>query len=522
MKKLIVLLSILLTSLSISAQLIQVSQYWDIQHTILRTQYTVIKSTNEKQGVYKEWSSNRNLVVECNYVKNELNGVFKEYFDVPGLLVRHTVNYKNGQKDGFDKTWNYENKTTNQTLTYEELVASGLKPKIYLSEKKEYKNGEKTNNFIEFSATGDTLEYSNQTVIDANTYIVEHKSGADKSEVKYKRINNNSLYDEEVYRKQWKHDSNHGWYLSLSRDKEKGIISALEYYNNGNKRFEAIDGTPQFIGHKEITYSENGKPKTIKNFKKGEETCFSLTAYDENGLLQSETFSNPSYSNFYENGLLARKDTSDFTIHYYTNGKMRQVINNKLHIIANLDENGTLLNKIEGAYEEKYSIENGNNIKTVYYQKTPIAKYINDKLRFEVKDNTTTEYNENGNKTSEISYKQAQAPYVQTSDGRYYEIGSFYYEKSYSTIGEATIEVKKEFDISGNLSSLKETVNNGKDKDGTEIIITDVTYNSDGTVKTELKRTNNNRTVIYTMFEYEYPKEKQKIKSKQEIKKITF
>ena len=64
---------------------------------------------------------------------------------------------------------------------------------------------------------------------------------------------------------------------------------------------------------------------------------------------------------------------------------------------------------------------------------------------------------------------------------------------SYSTIGEVTIEVKKEFDISGNLSSLKETVNNGKDKDGTDIIITDVTYNSDGTVKTELKRTNNNR-----------------------------
>ena len=82
--------------------------------------------------------------------------------------------------------------------------------------------------------------------------------------------------------------------------------------------------------------------------------------------------------------------------------------------------------------------------------------------------------------------------------------------------------MKKEFDTNGNLSSLKETVYKDKDKDGTDIVISDITYNSDGTVQMELKRTNNDRTVIYTMFEYEYPKEKQKIKSKREIKKITF
>jgi len=295
MKKLILSLSILLTSLSISAQFTQISRYWDLHHTILREQYTVIKATNEKQGVYKEWSSNRNLVVVCNYTKNELNGIFMEYFDVPGLLVRHTANYKNGQKNGLDKTWNYENNTTNQTLTYEELVASGLKPKIYLSERKEYKNGEKTNNYIEFSTSGDTLEYSNQTVIDANTYIVIYKNVVGKSEVKYKRINSNSLYDEEVYRKQWENNSNHGWFLSLHRDTEKGIIHALKYYNNGNKQFEAVDGAPDFIGHKEIRYYENGKPQTIKSFKKGEEKCFYLATYDENGLLLSETY-DPLYT----------------------------------------------------------------------------------------------------------------------------------------------------------------------------------------------------------------------------------
>jgi len=521
MKKLILSLSILLISLSISAQLTQISEYWDIQHTNLRSQYTVNKATNEKQGVYKEWSSNRNQVVECNYAKNELNGIFTEYFDVPGLIVRHTVNYKNGQKDGLDKTWNYENNTTNQTLIYEELVARGLKPKIYLSKKLEYKKGEKTNNYIEFSASGDTIENSKQTEIDANTYIVNYKGLATKSEVKYKRINSNSLYDEEVYRKQWENNSNHGWYLSLNRDKEKGIIYVLKYYNNGNKQFEAVDGAPDFIGHKEITYSENGKPQTIKSFKKGEEECFYLATYDENGKIIKEQRTG-KYTNSYENGLLARKDTSDFTILYYANGKMRKVINNKLHFEANYDENETLLNKIDGAYEEKYSIENGNKTTILYYQKNPISKYINDKLRFEVKDNITTEYNENGNKTHEVSYKQAQTPYVKTNDGRYYLIGDFYYEETYSKIGETTIKVTKEFDTNGNISSLQEIVNKGKDKDGTDIVVTDITYNTDGTVKTELKRTNNDRTVIYTMFEYEYPKEKQKIKSKHEIKKITF
>lgn len=521
MKKLILSLSILLTSLSIFAQFTQISEYWDIYHTNLQKQYTVIKATNEKQGVYKAWSSDRNLILECNYVKDKLQGKYTEYFDVPGLTVRYIVNYKNGQKEGWEKTWGYENKTNNPLLTYEKLIASGLKPKIYLSEKQEYKNGEKTNNFIKFSANGDTLEYFNQTEIDANTYIVTYRGVAGKSEVKYKRVNNNSLYDEEVYRKQWENNSNHGWYLSLHRDTEKGIIYVLKYYNNGNKQFEAIDGAPEFIGHKEITYSENGKPQTIKSFKKGEEKCFYLATYDENGKIIKEQRTG-EYTNSYENGLLARKDTSDYTFLYYANGKMRQAINNKLHVEVNYDENETPLNKIVGDYEERYSVENGNNITVVYYQKKPISKYINDKLRFEVKNNITTEYDEKGNKTSEVSYRQAQAPYIKTSDGRYYLIGNFYYEETYSNIGEATIEVKKEFDTSGNISSLKETVYKGKDKDGTDIVVTDIAYNSDGTVKTELKRTNKDKTVIYTMFEYEYSKDKQKIKSKQEIKKITF
>jgi len=521
MKKLILSLSILLTSLSISAQLNQISEYWNIQHTNLRSQYTVNKVTNEKQGVYKEWSLKRNLLVECNYAKNEINGVFTEYFDVPGLIVRHTANYKNGQKNGWEKTWDCENNTTNKTLLCEELVDRGLKPKFYLSKKLEYKNGEKTNNYIEFSASGDTIENSKQTEIDANTYIVNYKGLATKSEVKYKRINSNSLYDEEVYRKKWENNSNHGWYLSLHRDTEKGIIYVLKYYNNGNKQFEAVDGTPDFIGHKEITYSENGKPQSIKSFKKGEEECFYLATYDENGKIIKEQRIG-EYSNSYENGVLARKDTSDYTFLYYANGKMRKAINNKLHVEVNYDENEIPLNKIGRDYEERYSVENGNKITVVYYQKKPISKYINDKLRFEVKDNITTEYNENGNKTSEVSYRQAQAPYIETKDGRYYLIGDFYYEETYSKIGETTIEVKKEFDPSGNISSLQETVNKGKDKDGTDIVVTDITYNTDGTVKTELKRTNNDRTVIYTMFEYEYPKEKQKIKSKREIKKIIF
>lgn len=518
MKKLILSLSILLTSLSISAQLTQISEYWDVRRTNLRAQYTVNKATNEKQGVYKEWSITRNLLVKCNYAKNELNGALIEYFDVPGLIVRHTANYKNGQKDGIDKTWNYENNTTNQTLIYEELVARGLKPKIYLSEKQEYKNGEKTNNFIEFSASGDTIEYSQQTAVDANTYIVAYKGAAGKSEVTYKRKNVSSPYNE-VIRKQWKNDSNHGWYLSLHIDREKGFNYVLEYYNNGNKRFETADGAPEFIGHKEITYSEKGKPQLMKNFKKGEETCFLLTTYDENGVLLSEAFRDPLYTNFYENGVLAKKDSSDYTFLYYPNGKLHQGINNTLHIVMTYDESGTLLNKIDGQFEEKYSVENGNKVKVVYYQRMPIAKYINKKLRFEVKDNITTEYDENGNKTSEVSYRKAQAPYIQ-SDGHYYQIGSFYCEKL--DIGDATIEVKKEFDTSGNISSLKEIVYKGKDKDGTDIVVTDITYNTNGTVKTELKRTNKDRAVIYTMFEYEYPKEKQKIKNKQEIKKITF
>jgi len=293
MKKLILSLSILLISSSIFSQIAQISRYWDLHHTILREQYTVIKATNEKHGVYKEWSSNRNLIVVCNYVKNELSGIFTEYFDVPNLIIRHTANYKNGQKNGLDKTWNYENNTTNQTLTYEELVASGLKPKIYLSERKEYKNGKKTNNYIEFSISGDTLEYSNQTEIDANTYIITYKNVMDRNETKYKRINNNSLYDKAVSRKQWKKDSNHGWYLSYHQDTEKNIVYALRYRSNGNKEFEVINGSPDFIGRKEITYYENGKPQTIKNFRKGEEECFLVITYDENGL-SSETY-NPLY-----------------------------------------------------------------------------------------------------------------------------------------------------------------------------------------------------------------------------------
>ena len=288
MKKLILSFSILLTSLSISAQLNQISEYWNIQHTILRSQYTVNKATNEKQGVYTEWSIRRNQLVKCNYAKNELNGVFTEYFDVPGLIVRHTANYKNGQKNVWEKTWNYENNTTNQTLIYEELVASGLKPKIYLSEIKEYKNGKKTNNFIEFSSSGDTIEYSNQTVIDANTYIIISKDVTYKSEVKYKKINNNLSDDKEVCRKRWKNDSHHGWYLLFYSDVEKGIISALKYYDNGNKELEAVNGAPDFIGYTETMYYENGKLKTIKKFKKGEEECFYLIAYDEDGKIIKE------------------------------------------------------------------------------------------------------------------------------------------------------------------------------------------------------------------------------------------
>ena len=95
MKKLILSLSILLTSLSISAQLSQISEYWNIQHTNLRSQYVVNKVTNEKQGVYKAWSVDRNLILECNYAKDKLQGKYSEYYDTPGLKVSTTVNYKN-------------------------------------------------------------------------------------------------------------------------------------------------------------------------------------------------------------------------------------------------------------------------------------------------------------------------------------------------------------------------------------------------------------------------------------------
>lgn len=503
MKKLILSLSILLTSLSIFAQLNQISEYWNIQHTNLRSQYAVNKVTNEKQGVYKAWSVDRNLILECTYAKDKLQGKYTEYYDTPGLKVSTTVNYKNDEKDGWESVYQWNPKN---------YLGFEGKEQYYLKYKQEYKHGIATQNRVEFTEENDTLVYSRQ--IEDKIFL---KSGfwsnkaTEKFEIK-------KLKDEKIYEKQWK-KINNNWILTYNKDDNNKIW--VYFYDNGNKHIESVDGAPDFIGHKEITYSENGKLQRIKSFKKGEEECFYLATYDENGKIIKEQRKG-EYTNSYENGLLARKDTSDYTLLYYANGKIRKVINNKLHFEANYDENETLLNKIDGAYEEKYSIENGNKTTILYYQKRPISKYINDKLRFEVKDNITTEYNENGNKTSEVSYKQAQAPYVKTNDDRYYLIGNFYYEETYSKIGETTIKITKEFYTNGNISSLQETVNTGKDKDGTDIVVTNITYNTDGTVKTELKRTNNDRTVIYTMFEYEYPKEKQKIKSKKEIKKITF
>ena len=503
MKKLILSLSILMTSLSISAQINQISEYWNIQHTNLRSQYAVIKLTNEKQGVYKAWSVDRNLILECNYAKDKLQGRYTEYYDTPGLKVSTTVNYKNDEKDGWETVYQWNPKN---------YLGFEGKEQYYLKYKQEYKHGIATQNRVEFTDENDTLGYSRQ--IGDNTFSkfgFWSNKATEKFEIKKNK-------DEKIYEKQWK-KINNNWILTYNKDDNNKIW--VYYYDNGNKHIESVDGAPDFIGHKEITYSENGKPQTIKSFKKGKEECFYLATYDENGKIIKEQRTG-EYTNSYENGLLTRKDTSDYTFLYYANGKMRKAINNKLHVEVNYDENEIPLNKIGRDYEERYSIENGNNITVVYYHKKPISKYINDKLRFEIKDNITTEYDEKGNKTSEVSYKQAQAPYIQTNDGRYYLIGNFYYEETYSKIGETTIEVKKEFDTSGNLSSLKETVYKDKDKDGTDIVVTDITYNIDGTVKTELKRTNNDRTVIYTMFEYEYPKEKQKLKSKREIKKITF
>jgi hypothetical protein len=503
MKKRILSLSILLTSLSISAQLNQITEYWNIQHTNLRSQYAVNKVTNEKQGAYKAWSVGGNLILECNYAKDKLHGKYTEYYDTPGLKVSTTVNYKNDEKDGWETVYQWYPKN---------YLGFDGKEQYYLKYKQEYKLGIATQNRVEFTEENDTLVYSRQI---EDKIILKSGFWSNKSTERFeiKKIKN-----EKIYEKQWK-KINNNWILTYNKDDENKIW--VLYYDNGNKHIESVDGAPDFIGHKEITYSENGKPQTIKSFKKGEKECFYLATYDENGKIMNEQRKG-DYTNSYENGLLVRKDSSDYTFLYYANGKMRKAINNKLHVEVNYDENEIPLNKIGRNYEERYSVENGNNITVVYYQKKLISKYINDKLRFEVKDNITTEYDEKGNKTSEISYKQAQAPYIKTSDGRYYVIGSSYYEKSYSNIGYATIEVKKEFDTNGNLASLKETVYMDKDKDGTDIVVTDITYNPDGIIKTELKRTNNDRAVIYTMFEYEYPKEKQKIKSKREIKRVTF
>ena len=73
MKKSLFLLMFSIISLSIYSQMVQISQFWDIHHKFLRSQYNVLKSTNEKHGVYREWSLNDNLIISCNYSKNELN-----------------------------------------------------------------------------------------------------------------------------------------------------------------------------------------------------------------------------------------------------------------------------------------------------------------------------------------------------------------------------------------------------------------------------------------------------------------
>jgi antitoxin component YwqK of YwqJK toxin-antitoxin module len=149
MKQKILLLTIsLLLSVTAFSQAVKEVRHYYGKTAKLAEVYTVKVGTGIKHGKYKKYSFDGNLILDCNYKNNYLDGEYKEYYDVAPKQLKEKSFYTEGELDETKPSefWDYDRFGDGGFFLAEKILFDKLGTKIIVTEKDStivYKDGKR-------------------------------------------------------------------------------------------------------------------------------------------------------------------------------------------------------------------------------------------------------------------------------------------------------------------------------------------------------------------------------------------
>jgi len=316
--------------------------YYDNEKTKIMEKYYELN--NQKEGEYKSYHANGQLLEICNYKNNKKEGEFIYYYE--NGQIELICNYKDGEIDGEYKEY-YINGNLKELCTYKNYRKDG-EYKLYhqngqLQKKYNYKNDKINGIYEQYNNTGKLILIS--------SYIDDKKHGKSIRYNKDGKIIDMSNYINDQLEGIYKRYTENGQVKEICNYKDNHIVGNCE-------NFASVLPTRNYYDSKNNIVME--EYYQIKGKKDG-----AYKLFHPNGKLEVECH--------YENDLIQGVYKS-----YHSNEQLESICNY-------IDD------KIEGEYKSYY--ENGK-IKEICY-------YINGNLKGECK-----KYNNDSYKQKYLKYKK--------------------------------------------------------------------------------------------------------------------
>lgn len=285
-------------------------------------QYKINYLESKKNGVYQHFDENCLLIKEENFKEDEISGVTTTFYpDSTEILVKKTVPYENGRKEGVGYEYAIDGRVTAIVTYSKNFIVSneqinrtdkdGLKQGVWkdyfpnkrLKTEKRFKN-DKLNGYLK--------QYNRQGKLESATLYLNGEEQSDENNIADFDINTTYYSDgtpksTSVYNKAGKRDG-----VSTFYNKD-GSISSTEIYKNGYLLRKGIIDENGFYQGPWEEYYLNGKIKSKGTYKDGKkygkwEYYFTSGkieqkgSYDVNGRFTGE------WNWYYENGNLLRRE----------------------------------------------------------------------------------------------------------------------------------------------------------------------------------------------------------------------